>query len=75
MERAKAFTETEIGKIDVLHELGKSQREITSTINRSQTVVSHYLSLGEKYGQNLGRPKVTERTNVELSTLLRSSSP
>lgn len=74
MGRANSLTETEKGQISVLRECGNSQREIAATIGRSQTVISHYLALGDHYGKRSGRPaKVTTRDERRIVHLAQKS--
>ena len=49
MPRGTELNEFEKGQIDALHKQGLSLRKIAMEINRSHTVVQHYLNLGENY--------------------------
>lgn len=51
MPRGTKLSEVDIAIIKTLHKRGVSNRKIASEIDRSETVVRHYLSNPSNYGQ------------------------
>ena len=64
MPRGKILLEYQRGQIDALPSQGLSTREIAAEIEKSQTVVQHYLADKKNYGTNKyrgGTPKLSDR--------------
>ena len=72
MGTGNSLTEGEVAQINLLHEMGKTQREIATKIGRSQNSVFNCIHLGENYGKNYvtgGHPKTTERDKRQIIKL------
>ena len=65
MGKNKRLNDFEKGQISILTTSGKTNTEISKTINRSRRVIKNYLDMSENYGlKNKGRkPKLTPRDN------------
>ena len=77
MPRGSVLTDYEMGKIDVYRDSGDSIRMIAKKINRSPSVVHHYIQLGENYGtrKSPGRPtKLTERDRRSVLRIVQNGN-
>jgi len=72
MGTGNSLTEGEVAQNNLLHEMGKTQREIATKIGRSQNAIFNCIHLGENYGKNYvtgGYPKQTERDKRQIIKL------
>ena len=63
MGRGKSLIHFEMGQINAFRQSGRSNREISSLINRSVNVVNNYVKDPENYGKTKspGRPSIVSR--------------
>lgn len=76
MARGKPLTEYEKGQIVAYQEMGKSKREISRLLNRSDCVIRHFLADTQKYGtlKAPGRKKVVSERSKRAIVNLASNS-
>ncbi|CAJ0587816.1 unnamed protein product, partial [Mesorhabditis spiculigera] len=77
MPRGKKLSDVEQGKIDLLIQQGKSQRQIAEEIHRSQKAVFTYISKQDTYNEKHagGAPKkLTERDERAIGRALSNST-
>lgn len=74
MGRGSSLTPYEMGQIDTLRGAGDSIRVIAKKINRSVSIVHHYIVLGENYGKKKSPGRPAKLTQRDKRSVLRIAS-
>ena len=68
MCKGKRLSKVEQCKIDIYHEPGWSINKIAKHLNRSKSVVSKYINIGDDYNKKVFKREVKEYLVINYST-------
>ena len=74
MCKGKRLSKVEQCKIDIYHEQGWSINKIAKHLNRSKSVISKYINIGDDYNKKVYKKRKPKLTSREIQKILSEAS-